>query len=170
MPVWEPLAGMDHSGSIYAHTHSDALWIGFWEKVGGLRGLQYLGLSVDLGRFTGTITGGGAVVVAGQRLELGLMERWLRPLLDVRGLKGFELAVTARCDEAAKGVIEGGLVRDAGVLRDQLRAVMCSGVGVALEDVEGLGVDLEGEMVLKVEREVKVKGGLVKRGPLLIEA
>lgn len=161
---------MDRNGSIYAHTHSDALWIDFWDKVRRLSGLQYLGLSVDLGRFTGTVMGGGAVLVAGQRLELGLMERWLRPLLGVRGLKGFELAVTARCDEAAKGVIEGGLVRDAGVLRDQLRAVMCSGVGVALGDVEGLELDLEGELELKMEMEVKEEDELVKRGPLLIEA
>ena len=163
MPVWEPLAGLDHTGSIYAHTHSDALWISFWARVAELDGLKELRLSVDLGRFTGTVTGGGAVVVAGQKLPLVLKERWLLPLLEVRGLTAFELAVTARCDEAAKGVIESGLVRDAVVLRDQLRAVMCSGVGVGLGDVEGLEVDFEMELGMKEHLKVR-------NGPLMIEA
>ncbi|KAJ5684755.1 uncharacterized protein N7477_001100 [Penicillium maclennaniae] len=151
MPVWEPLAGLDHKGSIYAHTHSDALWTAFWARVAGLDGLKELGLSVDLGRFTGT------------KLPLVLKERWLLPLLNVRGLTVFELAVTARCDEAAKGVIESGLVRDAAVLRDQLRAVMCSDVGVNLADVEGLEIDFEMELGIKEP----LKG---RQGPLMIEA
>ncbi|KAJ5307252.1 hypothetical protein N7476_007908 [Penicillium atrosanguineum] len=163
MPVWEPLAGLDHKGSIYAHTHSDALWTSFWARVAQLEGLRELNLSVDLGRFTGTVTGGGAVVVAGQKLPLVLKERWLVPLLDVRGLTAFELAVTARCDEAAKGVIESGLVRDAAVLRDQLRAVMCSGVGVTLADVEGLEVDFELELGMK-------EASKERNGPWMIEA
>jgi hypothetical protein len=161
MPVWEPLAGQDHKGSIYAHTHSDALWAQFWARVGSLPALAELKLSIDLGRFTGTVTGGGAVVVAGQKLPLGLGEKWLLPLLNVRGLSGFELAVTARCDEAAKGVIESGLVRDAAVLRDQLRDVMCSGVGVDL-DLD-LNLDLEMVDVLREESGIK-------RGPLMIAA
>lgn len=166
MPVWQPLAGLDHKGSIYAHTHSDALWTQFWARVASLPALAELKLSIDLGRFTGTVTGGGAVVVAGQRLPLVLKERWLLPLLNVRGLKEFELAVTARCDEAAKGVIEGGLVRDAAVLRDQLRAVMCSEVGMGLGDVEGLEVDLE----MVCEELMEERGAMGKKGRLMITA
>ncbi|KAJ5587884.1 uncharacterized protein N7459_003649 [Penicillium hispanicum] len=141
MPIWQPLTGQDHKGSIYAHTHSDALWTQFWACVAVLPALRELRLSIDLGRFTGTMHGGGAVVVAGQRLPLVLAEPWLLPLLHVRGLCDFELAVTARCDPAAKGVIEGDLCRDAGVLRDQLRAVMCAPVGTLLEDIKELGLD-----------------------------
>lgn len=123
MPVWQPLTGQDHKGSIYAHTHSDALWKEFWARVASLPGLRELRLSLDLGRFTGTVTGGGTVVVAGQRLPLVLAEPWLVPLLNVRGLEEFELAVTARCDSAAREVIEPDLCRDAAVLRDQLRKI-----------------------------------------------
>ncbi|KAJ5281900.1 hypothetical protein N7478_007272 [Penicillium angulare] len=140
MPVWQPFTGKDHKGSIYAHTHSDALWSEFWSVVSSMRGLRELQLSIDLGRFTGTQIGGGPVIVAGQRIPLVLSEGWLLPLLNVRGLKGFELAVTARCDAAAKGVIEEELVRDAVVLRDQLRAVMCSPVGMSIGGILGLGL------------------------------
>lgn len=139
-PMWQPLTGKDHTSSIYAHTHSDALWTQFWALVSSLPSLQSLYVSFDLGRFTGAITGGGTVVVAGQRLPLVLAESWLLPLLNVRGLKEFELAVTARCDSAAKGVIEGDLVRDAGVLKDQLKAVMCSPSSVPLEEIKELGL------------------------------
>ncbi|KAJ5714260.1 uncharacterized protein N7483_011441 [Penicillium malachiteum] len=136
MPVWQPLSGQDHKGSIYAHTHSDALWTEFWAVVSGMTGLRELGLSIDLGRFTGTRGGGGVVVVAGQRIPLILTEAWVLPLLSVRGLDAFEMAVTARCDPVVKGVIEGELVRDAGILRDQLRMIMCSKMGVELGEME----------------------------------
>ncbi|KAJ5563894.1 hypothetical protein N7513_000136 [Penicillium frequentans] len=158
MPVWQPLSGQDHKGSIYAHTHSDALWIQFWDIVAQLPNLSELKLSIDLGRFTGMVSGGGVVVVAGgqQRIPLILTEPWLLPLLKVRGLKGFEMAVTARCDSAAKGVLEGDLVRDAALLRDQLRCVMCSPVGLPLEEIEGLGLkDFAG--ALEALREVPVR-------------
>ena len=140
MPVWQPLSGQDHKESIFAHTHSDALWAQFWSRVASLPALQELRLSIDLGRFTGTSIGGGAVLIAGQKLPLILTEPWLLPLLNVRGLREFELAVTARCDTAAKGAIEGDLCRDAGVLRDQLRAVMCSPAGTPLNRIKELGL------------------------------
>lgn len=139
-PMWQPLTGKDHTSSVYAHTHSDALWTQFWALVSSLPSLQYLDLSLDLGRFTGAVTGGGTVVVAGQRLPLVLTETWLLPLLNVRGLKDFELAITARCDTAAKGVIEDDLVRDAGLLKDQLKAVMCLPASVPLENIKELGL------------------------------
>lgn len=152
MPVWQPLSGQDHKESIFAHTHSDALWIQFWGRVASLPALEELQFSIDLGRFTGTIIGGGVVVVAGQRLPLVLTEPWLLPLLNVRGLKEFELAVTARCDTASKGVIEGDLCRDAGVLRDQLRAVMCSPIGTPIDEVKELGlVDVDALKTRKSE-------------------
>ncbi|KAJ5112216.1 hypothetical protein N7532_000261 [Penicillium argentinense] len=159
-PVWTPLAGQDHKGSIYAHTHSDALWTRFWATVASLPSLEELKLSIDLGRFTGTITGGGAVVVSGQRLPLLLSEPWVLPLLNVRGLREFEMAVTARCDLVAKGVVEPELVRNAGVLRDQLRAVMTTHERTPLGEIEGLGVEgvrslLSGLRELLGERRVK---------------
>ena len=169
MPVWTPLSGQDHKGSIYAHTHSDALWTEFWAVVASMRGLQELNLSIDLGRFTGTISGGGAIVVAGQRIPLLLTEAWLLPLLNVRGLKGFEMAVTARCDAAARGVIEGDLIRDAGVLRDQLRAVMCAGVGVGLGEIEGVGIRELG-CALEVLREEEMGRRRRRNGRLAITA
>lgn len=144
MPVWEPLAGEESKGSVYAFTHSDELWKGFWGRVAGLE-LVELRLSVDLGRFTGSVVGGGPVIVAGRMLKLGAEEKWLEPLLGVRGLGDFDLAVTVRCDEVARGIVEGGLVRDVAVLRDLLRGVMCeSRDGVGLRegdgDVEGSGL------------------------------
>lgn len=165
MPVWQPLSGQDNKGSIYAHTHSDALWKEFWARVASLPSLKELRLSLDLGRFTGSVVGGGAVVVSGQRLPLVLTEPWLLPLLNVRGLDAFDLAVTARCDAAAKGVIEGDLCRDAGVLRDQLRAVMCSGHGVRLDQVKGL--DFGGEWLEDVFEEVMRGEGCGRQGPRL---
>lgn len=140
MPVWQPLSGQDHPASIYAHTHSDALWTQFWAAVAALPALRELRLSLDLGRFTGTITGGAAVVIAGQRLPLALAEPWLFPLLHVRGLRHFDLAVTARCDPAAKDVIEGDLCRDVVHLRDHLRAVLCSPRGMPIPEMKGLVV------------------------------
>jgi len=142
MPVWEPLAGEESKGSVYAFTHSDELWKRFWGRVAGLE-LVELRLSVDLGRFTGSVVGGGPVIVAGRMLKLGAEEKWLKPLLGVRGLGDFDLAVTVRCDEVARGVVEGGLVRDVAVLRDLLRGVMCEGrEGDGDGDVDGEGSGL----------------------------
>lgn len=107
------------------------------------------------------------MVVSGQRLPLSLTEPWLLPLLNVRGLDVFELAVTARCDAAARGVIEAELCRDAAVLRDQLRAVMCSRHGVKLEQIKGLDFGdarLE-EVFEEVMRDEGLGGG--RRGPRL---
>ncbi|KAJ5160540.1 uncharacterized protein N7482_007544 [Penicillium canariense] len=166
MPVWTPLTGQDHKGSIYAHTHSDVLWLQFWAAVASLPALRALKLSIDLGRFTGTVTGGGAVLVAGQRIPLVLKEPWLLPLLNVRGLEEFELAVTARCDVAARGVIEGDLCRDAGVLRDQLRAVMCSRRGVPLGALKELGLDVDGVWLRALE-ELGEESPVRRAGPRL---
>ena len=75
----------------------------------------------------GTMVGGGPVVVggtSGRILSLNICEEWVRPLLDVSGLMEFDLAVTARCDVTSRGVIEGDLVRDAAVFREDLRNVL----------------------------------------------
>ncbi|OQE15873.1 hypothetical protein PENSTE_c026G04460 [Penicillium steckii] len=126
-PIWTPLTGQEHKGSIYAHTHSDFLWIKFWKIVASLPHLHSLKMSIDLGKFMGTMVGGGPVVVggtSGRILSLNICEEWVRPLLDVSGLKEFDLAVTARCDVTSRGVIEGDLVRDAAVFREDLRNVL----------------------------------------------
>ncbi|CAG8163849.1 unnamed protein product [Penicillium nalgiovense] len=125
MPIWVPMAGLDHKGSIYAHTHSDELWVRFWDIIASLEGLRDLGLSLDLGRFTSVVGNTGEAVVSGQRIPFGIMEEWVKPVLRVRGLEGFDLAVTARCDLLAKGVVEGELVRDVGLLREALRGILC---------------------------------------------
>ncbi|KAJ5286127.1 hypothetical protein N7524_001433 [Penicillium chrysogenum] len=125
MPIWVPMAGLDHKGSIYAHTHSDELWVRFWDIVASLEGLRDLGLSLDLGRFTSVVGNTGEAVVSGQRIPFGIMEEWVKPILRVRGLEGFDLAVTARCDLLAKGVVGGELVRDVGLLREALRGILC---------------------------------------------
>ncbi|KAJ5893833.1 hypothetical protein N7495_005524 [Penicillium taxi] len=161
MPVWQPLTGQDHKGSIYAHTHSDALWKSFWACVASLPALQELKLSLDLGRFTLISDSGGGAVVAGQRLPLLLAEPWLLPLLNVRGLHHFDLAVTARCDEAAKGVIQDKMVRDAGVLRGQLRAVICSPREVPLAEVLDFSFD-------PCTSEAFTENVAVRRAPLAI--
>ncbi|KAJ5951376.1 uncharacterized protein N7479_009789 [Penicillium vulpinum] len=126
MPIWVPMAGLDHKGSIYAHTHSDELWARFWKSVASLDGLRELGLSLDLGRFTSVVASTGEASISGQRIPFGIKEEWVKPILRIRELKVFELAVTARCDVLAKGVIEGELVRDVGLLREELRGVLCA--------------------------------------------
>ncbi|CAG8131812.1 unnamed protein product [Penicillium olsonii] len=120
MPIWIPMAGLDHKGSIYGHTHSDELWVRFWGSVARLSELKELGLSLDLGRFTSVASG-----VSGQRIPFGMGEGWVGPLLGVRGLSSFDLAVTARCDLLARGVVEGELVKEVGELRDGLREFLC---------------------------------------------
>ncbi|KAJ6142659.1 hypothetical protein N7471_002112 [Penicillium samsonianum] len=141
MPIWVPMAGLDHKGSIYAHTHSDALWVRFWDVVASLEGLRVLGLSLDLGRFTSVIGNTGEAVVSGQRIPFEIEEGWVKPILGVRGLEEFDLAVTARCDLLARGVVEGELVRDVGLLREGLRGILCGprervGFGLKGMDIE----------------------------------
>lgn len=118
------MAGLDHKGSIYAHTHRDELWVQFWDAVAGLDGLRELGLSLDLGRFTGVLGSSGETVVSGQRIPFGMEEKWIAPLLGVTGLQRFDLAVTARCDLVAKGVVEDELVKAVGELREGLREAL----------------------------------------------
>ncbi|KAJ6089403.1 hypothetical protein N7467_004619 [Penicillium canescens] len=138
MPIWTPMAGLDHKGSIYAHTHSDELWSRFWGVVASLRGLKGLGLALDLGVVSardvgvdighgdgGGGNGSGHGHGYGQRIPFGIAEAWVRPLLKVRGLREFDLAVSARCDASSRGVVEGRLVRDVGLLRGELKRVLC---------------------------------------------
>ncbi|KAL4946240.1 hypothetical protein BDV06DRAFT_152488 [Aspergillus oleicola] len=161
-PVWQPMAGEEHKSSIFSHTHNDRLWALFWERVGRCTGLEELGLSVDLGSFA---AGNPAAqpnnnapgpqtqpqnhgLIGGNRLTLSISSPWVSPLLSLRGLKTFELGITAKCDAVAKEVLEGSLVRDAVTLRDHLRTVMCSPRGAALPALPGvrvqdLGVQVE---------------------------
>lgn len=158
-PIWTPLAGQDHKSSIYAHTHSDELWLHFWARVAALPGLREVKLVIDLGAFTGRVVSDGGVVLGGRgnRIPLVLGEAWTVPLLAVRGLRVFEMVVTVRCDELARGVLEAGIVRDAGRLRDGLRGVMCSGHGVALESVLG-GDAVDWEKLRVWEEGVRRRG------------
>ncbi|KAJ5872268.1 uncharacterized protein N7529_004621 [Penicillium soppii] len=155
MPVWIPMAGLDHKGSIYAHTHSDELWAQFWGAVSQLGGLRELGLSLDLGRFTGVLGSGGGTVVSGQRIPFGMGEGWVKPLLGVAGLRSFDLAVTARCDLIARGVVESDLVKEVGELRDGLREILYKPreVGGGLGLKRGVECALEGG---KKERRVRL--------------
>ncbi|KAF9887477.1 hypothetical protein FE257_010194 [Aspergillus nanangensis] len=123
MPIWQPMSGQSHKSSIYAHTHNDRLWALFWTRVAALRGLEQLHLSLDLGSFSGNAMGG---IISGNRLRLAVDEPWVAPMLCVRGLRSFELGVTARCDEYAKRIMEKDLCSDAVTFRDDLRAVLCS--------------------------------------------
>ena len=177
MPVWQPMAGEEHKSSIYSHTHNDRLWALFWNRVAALSGLEDLALIVDLGSFAGTPAGApaaagnggaggaGASVIGGNRLRLSIAEPWVAPLLCVRGLRSFELGITAKCDAVAKEVLEGGLVRDAVILRDHLRMVMCSKRGEALPPLPGvqnLSVQLEFLGRCAVETEDVERG--IQRG------
>jgi hypothetical protein len=143
-PVWQPLSGQSHKSSIYAHTHNDELWTRFWDRVAACSGLEQLHLTLDLGRFTSTAPAGpgapglvGGVGGGGGGLRLAIEEPWVAPILAVRGLRRFELAVTARADPRAKARLERELVRDAVVLRDRLREVLCSPGDYELSDGEG---------------------------------
>ncbi|KAJ5880636.1 uncharacterized protein N7473_011689 [Penicillium subrubescens] len=174
-PIWTPLSGQDHKNSIYAHTHSDALWLQFWARVASLPSLREIKLSIDLGSFTGTVTPSGGVVLGGSgvRLPLGVGELWTVPLLGVRGLETFEMAVTARCDVVARGVLEESVCGGAGRLRDWLRGVMCSARDVGLSDIlgeregDGFGLDRGRLRVLEEwmrrEEEEKEKDVIGKR-------
>lgn len=175
MPVWQPMAGEEHKSSIYSHTHNDWLWVLFWNRVAALNGLEDLALIVDLGSFAGTPAGapaaagngaagagaGAGGVIGGNRLRLSIAEPWVAPLLCVRGLRSFELGITAKCDAVAKEVLEGDLVRDAVMLRDHLRMVMCSKRGEALPSLPGVQ-DLS--VQLELLRRCAVETGDMERG------
>jgi hypothetical protein len=132
-PIWQPMTGDKSSSSIYAHTHNDQLWKLFWSRVQALTGLEDLQFSLDLGRFMGNGNGNPANVNANnvllggtsKKISLGVNEPWIAPMLAVRGLKDFELCVTARCDASARNILAQEIGRDAVILRDHLKAVMC---------------------------------------------
>lgn len=100
---------------------------------------------------------------SGVRVPLRVGELWTVPLMGVRGLRKFEMAVTARCDVVARGVLEGELVRDAGGLRDWLRRVMCAGKGVGLESVFGdggeAGIGLDKGRLRELEEWMRMRTG-----------
>lgn len=124
------MAGQEYPFSVYTHTHNDMLWGGFWDAVARkCPGLERVRLGLDLGTVFAVNNhvggGGGMSVTGGNMVSFGTEEEWVRPLLQVRGLKGFELGVMVRCDRLARRVLENGLVRDVQVLRERLVEVMC---------------------------------------------
>ncbi|RDW76256.1 uncharacterized protein DSM5745_06248 [Aspergillus mulundensis] len=165
-PVWQPMAGEELKSSIYSHTHNDRLWVLFWTRVAALNGLEELALSVDLGLFAapgantphGAGSGNGGALIGGNRLRLSINEPWVAPLLCVRGLRSFELGITAKCDAAAKQFLEGDLVRDAMMLRDHLRLVMCTERGADLPVLPGSqapGLFVQLELLKRCAEEVE---------------
>jgi hypothetical protein len=135
-PIWQPMTGGDSSSaggnksSIYSHTHNDHLWKLFWSRVQALESLETLYLNLDLGRFMGNAmnTVPGGVLLGGannKKISLDISEQWLQPLMAVRGLKDFDLCVTARCDALARNTLAQQIGAEAVVLRDCLREVMC---------------------------------------------
>jgi hypothetical protein len=122
-PIWQPMTGEGSTSSIYSHTHNDNLWALFWSRVQALTGLEELQISLDLGRLGGAAE--ESVLIGGKRMRLASDEAWVAPMLSVRGLKSFDLGITARCDTAAKAVVDE-ICRDAVQLRDKLREAMCS--------------------------------------------
>ncbi|PKY00901.1 hypothetical protein P168DRAFT_275476 [Aspergillus campestris IBT 28561] len=150
MPIFPPLMNPDNpasaaaSASIFTHTHNDHLWSLFWSRVASLPNIKELLLAIDLGRFTAAnfthplppttttttttpttpATAGGTLLTP--RLRLSIDEPWVTPLLAIRGIQHFDLAITARCDPVAKRLLEPELCKEAGTLRDHLRAVLCA--------------------------------------------
>ncbi|PYI18738.1 hypothetical protein BO86DRAFT_448061 [Aspergillus japonicus CBS 114.51] len=110
-----PLGGIP-AHSIHTHTHNPHLWTTFWHRTTTrCPHLTDLTLCIDLGRFTTTTTPtptsnpGTTTVIGGYKLPLhaGIDAEWLRPIVRrVRGLQRFELAVTARCEAAARAGVE----------------------------------------------------------------
>ncbi|KAL4877189.1 hypothetical protein BJY04DRAFT_131780 [Aspergillus karnatakaensis] len=188
-PVWQPMAGEEYKSSIFSHTHNDRLWALFWSRLGRLEGLEELSLSVDLGTIgghtpaAGVGTGQGAgnnnnnTVINTPKLRLAITEPWVAPLLSIRGLVSFELGITAKCDANTKQAVQEGLVRDAVLLRDQLRMVMCSSRGAALPELDLPGVkelavqvELLRRCALETEREFGRGGSGRVRPRLMITA
>lgn len=140
-PIWQPMTGDSSSSagagssksSIYSHTHNDHLWKLFWSRVQALEGLERIDLNLDLGQFMGnamnTAPGApGSVLPRGAnnaKISLDIAEPWLQPLMAVRGLKEFDLCISARCDASARNTVMEQIGAEAVVLRDCLREVMC---------------------------------------------
>ncbi|CRG85231.1 hypothetical protein PISL3812_02343 [Talaromyces islandicus] len=129
-PIWQPMTGEDSRASIYAHTHNDSLWKLFWTRVQAMTGLEELRISLDLGRFMGNTVGGAAPITTSsngsKKISLATSEAWVTPLLGVRGLKVFDMCVTAKCDASAQNVLAAEIGRDALMLCEYLRMVMCA--------------------------------------------
>ncbi|QKX56147.1 uncharacterized protein TRUGW13939_03247 [Talaromyces rugulosus] len=122
-PIWQPMTGVSHT-SIYAHTHNDRLWKLFWQRVQAMTGLRELRISLDLGQFmsnTTTTSSSGS-----KKISLATSEAWVSPLLAVRGLKVFDLCVTAKCDASTQNTMVAEIGRDALILCEYLRSVMCA--------------------------------------------
>ncbi|RAH45488.1 uncharacterized protein BO95DRAFT_453461 [Aspergillus brunneoviolaceus CBS 621.78] len=109
-----PLGGIPPH-SIHTYTHNPHLWTTFWQRTTTqCPHLTDLTLCIDLGRFTATAAPtatnpAAGSITGGYKLPLhaGVNAEWLRPIVQrVRGLKRFELAVTARCDAAARAGVE----------------------------------------------------------------
>ncbi|GAM39086.1 hypothetical protein TCE0_034r10339 [Talaromyces pinophilus] len=165
-PIWQPMTGDSSSSSlsaatgsnkssIYSHTHNDQLWKLFWSRVQTLVGLESLFLNLDLGRFMGnamnTVPGApGGVLLGGannKKISLDVAEPWLQPLMAVRGLKEFDLCVSARCDASARNTLVEQIGAEAVMLRDCLREVMClpreastAGFGVPASSLRDISV------------------------------
>ncbi|RAK73909.1 uncharacterized protein BO72DRAFT_451234 [Aspergillus fijiensis CBS 313.89] len=131
--------------SIHTYTHNPHLWTSFWQRTTTqCPHLTDLTLCIDLGRFTATAAPtatnpAAGSITGGYKLPLhaGVNAEWLRPIVQrVRGLKRFELAVTARCDAAARAGVErevGGVER-LGRLRAEIRGWVCSGRCTGFEE------------------------------------
>ncbi|GAD95312.1 conserved hypothetical protein [Paecilomyces variotii No. 5] len=137
-PIWQPMSGEEHKSSVYSHTHNDRLWAAFWARVMALPNLEELKLSLDIGRFCSTPVGG--VIIGGKRIRLAANEPWVSPMLFVRGLRCFDLCITAKCDASAKILMEEDIKRDAVQLQDDLRSIMCSPPG-QISPITGLAFE-----------------------------
>ncbi|RAL00278.1 uncharacterized protein BO80DRAFT_325667, partial [Aspergillus ibericus CBS 121593] len=127
-PIWTPFSTDEpHAFSVYTHTHNDELWVAVWEVVRRCTGLEVVRLGLDLGRWVGVGMGGNAGRVAGgRRVPFGVREKWVQPVLKVRGLKRFELGVVVKCDRVARRVLEvDGLVREVEAFREGVSRVVC---------------------------------------------
>lgn len=125
-PIWQPMTGNDdNKSSIYAHTHNDRLWKLFWQRVQAMTGLRELRISLDLGQF---MSSNNTSNNGNKKINLATTEAWVSPLLAVRGIKNFDLCVTAKCDAAFRAqnnILVEEIGRDALALCDYLRSVMC---------------------------------------------
>lgn len=82
-----------------------------------------------MGNAMNTVPGAAGSVLPGgannKKISLDVAEPWLQPLMAVRGLKEFDLCVSARCDASARNTLVEQIGAEAVVLRDCLREVMC---------------------------------------------
>ncbi|PYI25758.1 hypothetical protein BP00DRAFT_357663 [Aspergillus indologenus CBS 114.80] len=153
-----PLGGIP-AHSIHTHTHNPHLWTTFWHRTTTrCPHLTDLTLCIDLGRFTTTTTTtttptptptnnpSTTTIIGGYKLPLhaGIDAEWLRPIVRrVRGLQRFDLAVTARCEAAARAGVErevGGaerLARLRAEIRGWVCASRCTGLEAAPDESDG---------------------------------